>query len=353
MSKRNGDRFWLSSLIAIIIFSVIYFYPLPYYVYKPGTAVELAPIISVENGHPEQGTFMLTTVRREGASIIRYGMATWNDYQDIISKETILAHYEDEEEYYEQQILVMKSSQELAILVAYQLANLPVVIKNQGVMVVQTVDEMPAKEYFEFGDVITKIDGRRMSTSEELITYVQGKGLGDAIEITFIRQEKESTVTIHLSPFPLTEEERAKNPPPRAGIGISTITDREIEVDPPVQINTNRIGGPSAGFMFALEIYNQLIEKDITRGYRIAGTGTINADGIVGRIGGVHQKIVAADKAKADIFFAPHEKGAANSNYQLAVEAALDIDTPMKVIPVDTIQDALDYLESLPQKEEN
>lgn len=353
MSKRNEDnRYWLSSLIAIILFSVVYFYPLPYYIYKPGTAVELAPIINVENGYTEQGTFMLTTVRREGASIIGYGLAKWDDYKDIIPKDTILAHYKDENEFYERQIQVMQSSQESAILVAFELANLPVNVFNQGIMVVQTVDDMPAREYFEFGDIITKIDGLDLSTSEELVTYVQGKEMGDSVEITFLRKEKESTVTILLSPFPLTEEEEAQNTAPRAGIGISTVTDRRIEVDPPVHINTSRIGGPSAGFMFALEIYNQLIEKDITKGYRIAGTGTINTDGIVGRIGGIHQKIVAADNAKADIFFAPHEKGAADSNYQIAVKAAQDIDTAMKVIPIDTIQDALDYLESLPQKKE-
>jgi PDZ domain-containing protein len=351
MSKRYGDnRYWVSSLIAIILFSVIYFFPLPYYIYKPGTAVELAPIITVENGYPEQGTFMLTTVRREGASIIGYGLAKWDDYKDIVSKETILAHYKDEQEFYDRQIQVMQSSQESAILVAYELANLPVNVSNHGIMVVQTVDDMPARKYFEFGDIITRIDGLDLSTSEELVSYVQDKEMGESVEITFLRKAIESTVTIQLAPFPLSEDEKAQDSAPRAGIGISTITDRKIEVDPPVHINTNRIGGPSAGFMFALEIYNQLTEKDITKGYRIAGTGTINTDGIVGRIGGVHQKIVAADNAKADIFFAPHEKGAADSNYEIAVKTAQDIDTAMKVVPIDTIQDALDYLENLPQK---
>ena len=61
--------------------------------------------------------------------------------------------------------------------------------------------------------------------------------------------------------------------------------------------------------MFSLEIYNQLTEDDLTRGYKIAGTGTIASNGEVGEIGGIHQKVIAADKAGAEIFFAPNQNG--------------------------------------------
>lgn len=70
-----------------------------------------------------------------------------------------------------------------------------------------------------------------------------------------------------------------------------------------VTISSEGIGGPSAGLMMTLEIYDQLnTEMDLTRGYQIAGTGTISLDGTVGRIGGINHKIVAADKAGAEIF---------------------------------------------------
>ena len=61
-------------------------------------------------------------------------------------------------------------------------------------------------------------------------------------------------------------------------------------VDPKVKIDSHEIGGPSAGLMFTLEIYNQLVEDDLTRGHEIAGTGTINEKGEVGPIGGIQQK---------------------------------------------------------------
>ena len=81
--------------------------------------------------------------------------------------------------------------------------------------------------------------------------------------------------------------------------------------------------------MFSLEIYNQLTLGDLTKGYQIAGTGTIDEGGKVGPIGGIGQKVVAADHSGADIFFAPNENGAAHSNYQDALIAAKDIDTKM------------------------
>lgn len=102
--------------------------------------------------------------------------------------------------------------------------------------------------------------------------------------------------------------------------------------------------------MMSLEIYNQLTKPDETKGYDIAGTGTIDVDGKVGPIGGIDQKVVAADKAGKDIFFAPNQNGASNSDYKNAVKTAKDIDSNMKIVPVDTMQDAIDYLNKLKAK---
>ncbi|HJV30720.1 MAG TPA: S16 family serine protease, partial [Bacillales bacterium] len=113
---------------------------------------------------------------------------------------------------------------------------------------------------------------------------------------------------------------------------------------------TDEIGGPSAGFMFSLEIYNQLTKEDLTKGYQIAGTGTIASDGKVGPIGGIEQKIIAADKAGAEIFFAPNEEGSKHSNYRDALKTAKDIGTKMKIVPIDTFDDAIKYLNTLHNK---
>jgi hypothetical protein len=86
------------------------------------------------------------------------------------------------------------------------------------------------------------------------------------------------------------------------GIGIVPMTERRVQTEQTVRIRADHIGGPSAGLMFALEILNQLTPEDLTRGLKIAGTGTLSAEGEVGQIGGVEQKVMAADREGADLF---------------------------------------------------
>src|SRR5690606_14697140 len=142
-----------------------------------------------------------------------------------------------------------------------------------------------------------------------------------------------------------TAEEKAAGP--RAGLGIQPADMIEVKADDPsrqVEIVVEDIGGPSAGLMFALEIVDQLTEGDLTKGYRIAGTGEIYPDGTVDAIGGVQHKIAAADREEADIFFVPER------NAKEAKDKAESIRTSMKVVSVRTIHDALDYLASLENK---
>ncbi|GAA3323039.1 hypothetical protein GCM10020331_045310 [Ectobacillus funiculus] len=67
---------------------------------------------------------------------------------------------------------------------------------------------------------------------------------------------------------------------------MQIVTNTKLKVEPDIKIDSHRIGGPSAGLMFTLEIYNQLTKGDITKGWEIAGTGTMDAKGQVGPIGG-------------------------------------------------------------------
>ena len=139
----------------------------------------------------------------------------------------------------------------------------------------------------------------------------------------------------------------------RPGLGISLVDDTSITTDIPVSINAGSIGGPSAGFMFALQIYTQLKNTNLRNGQQIAGTGTIDNDGTIGRIGGIEKKVVAADKEGAEVFFAPDDEIPSEvlknypkltSNYKEAVAAAKKIHTDMEIVPVTELVDAVNYL---------
>lgn len=123
------------------------------------------------------------------------------------------------------------------------------------------------------------------------------------------------------------------------------------EASKAINYTTKRIFGPSAGLMFSLEIVRQLdTKKDITKGYKIAGTGTINAEGKVGRVGSVRLKLKTALKKDAEIFFVPNDPDNPNSNLLEANRVNEELGNQLQVVPVSTLGDALKYLEELPVK---
>ncbi len=340
MAKRNFSR--KGWILALLIVAAVAFIRLPYYVSYPGMAKELDPIIEVKGGHEEDGDFMLTTVRMGQANIIQYVWAKFSKYQHLYPEEVIRPEGETDDEYMNRQLHMMDSSKEAAMVVAYKQAGKEVNIEYNGVYVMGTIEGMPAEEILQAGDRIHALNGKQFDSSEQLIEQVSGMSPGEEVSITIERKGKEMTVNVPLAKFP--------DHPEKTGMGISLVTDRAVTVNPEVTIKTDEIGGPSAGLMFSLEIYNQLTDTDYTKGYEVAGTGSIDYEGNVGPIGGIQQKIVAADKAGAEVFFAPNEEGKKDSNYEQAVEAAEDIDTDMRIVPVDTFSDALDFLKTLESK---
>lgn len=184
-----------------------------------------------------------------------------------------------------------------------------------------------------------------------MIDYLAEKKSGDKVKLTIIRDEKEQTKSVTLKEIPGTKG--------KVGIGITFTENKSITTNPKVKIEADKIGGPSAGLMFTLEIIDQLTEGDLTKGYNVAGTGEMLESGEVGRIGGIDKKIIAADDGGIEIFFAPDDKitdevkklnPGIKTNYEIAVETAKKIGTKMKIVPVKTVDDALKYLDDLKQK---
>ncbi|PMC38328.1 hypothetical protein CJ195_07605 [Bacillus sp. UMB0899] len=332
-----------SSLVLAIILLIMSFIKLPFYITQPGMASELEPIIKVENGFDdEEGSFSLTTVRFGRANPLTYMWAKLNEFYYIHPLEEIKREDESDKEYMNRQLHMMEVSQESAISVAYQKANKKIDYTFHGIYVDGVIKNMPASSKLKVGDRIYKVDSLEFQTAEEFIDYVAKKKEGEEVTITYERDGKQDKTNITLASFP--------DQPEKIGLGISLVTDRQMDVEPKIELQTEEIGGPSAGLMMSLEIFNQLTEGDLTKGYKIAGTGTINAEGEVGPIGGISQKIVAADKEGMDIFFAPNEQGVPTSNYNEAIETGKKIGTEMKIIPVDTFDEAIKYLNDLQGK---
>lgn len=348
------QRKWRITLAIVGFFFVasisLAFIPTHYYVMRPGSAMALEPMVTVEGGQKNaKGTFMLTTVEIGPASVLGYLYAKVDSYADLVDVNQIRSPQETDAQYTQRELEVMKDSQLTAEIIAFEKAGLQVKVKNLGAIVMQILPGMPAADVLKVGDVINQVNGKEITTAQELLIALSGKKVGEKIELQWTRNQQTMKQSITLAKLPTTSNDV------RAGIGIaSPITKRDVQLPNRVTIQSENIGGPSAGLMFTLEIMDQVSKQDWTKGYRIAGTGEMLQDGTVGRIGGIEHKVQAAASDNADIFFAPNDQlplGVKDlTNYQEAVEAAKKINTTMKIVPVRTVDDAIRYLQNLPPK---
>ncbi|MDN4492408.1 SepM family pheromone-processing serine protease [Ureibacillus aquaedulcis] len=343
-----------SFLYMIILFITVFFlsfYQLDYYIMKPGSAYDVSEFVTVEDGQKDQeGTMSLMTVAMAQATPLTYAVSYFKEFEEVFKEEEVRQEEEDEEEYSVRQLKLMADSQFNALYVAFQKANLPYTIEYHGVTVLNVLAEGAADGELEPGDEIVEVDGTLIEKAEELTEILGAKKENDTVKLVIDRNDELLDRTIKLKPIPGSE---------KVGIGITYSESKFIKTEPNVKVDAEKIGGPSAGLMFTLEILDQLLDEDLTKGYSIAGTGEMNEDGTVGRIGGIEKKVVAADKDGVEIFFAPDDEITEamlqinphlKSNYEAAVETAKKINTDMEIVPVKTIDDALNYIEKLETK---
>ena len=134
---------------------------------------------------------------------------------------------------------------------------------------------------------------------------------------------------------------RIKNTEANLKISGYSFYDISDEVFPSYKLKSTNVGGPSGGLLQTLSIYNSLVDEDITKGLKITGTGTIDAGGKVGKIGGIKQKIHTANDDNMDIFLCPEE------NYEEALAAYNTLKNPkMKLYMVRTFEEALEVLKN-------
>jgi PDZ domain-containing protein len=175
------------------------------------------------------------------------------------------------------------------------------------------------------------VDGRAVLTADDAGALIRTYQIGDTVNLTGTRNGEPLSVYVTLAPHPDVEGA------PMVGVALQTVNlGLRLPID--VEIDARNIGGPSAGMMYAITVLDLLTEEDLAKGHRIAGTGTISPDETVGAIGGVRQKVYAARSVGAEYVIVPTD------NYSDALTAA---DDDIEVVAVATLQDALDFLESL------
>ena len=296
----------VAALVAVPLFVALGLFaavnPLPFVTYAPGLTVNVLgdngdkPIISVE-GHAtyhDEGQLRMTTVsvtQRDARLDLFTLLRTWFSRDDAVYPYAI--QYGDggsqQQDAQEGQV-EMISSQDSAVAAALRQLGYQV---HPVLEVLSVTDGMPADGKLQVRDVVRRFDGSRVNAATDLGKLVRAVPAHGSVPITVDRKGK--PVTVRVTP---TTKDGNRLIGVTLGIGYTF----------PFKVSVNisdAIGGPSAGLMFALSIYDTLTPGSLTRGQDVAGTGTIDAHGKVGEIGGIQQKIAGAQHDGAQLFLVP------------------------------------------------
>lgn len=310
--------------------------PVPYVVLSPGPTentigdVKGKPVITVA-GHqtyPTTGMLSMVTVAYQGGPGNRIGLLTalrgWlDDTIAVVPEETIFPREQTVEEVEEENTAEMATSQETSTAAA--LRELKIAYQNV-VKVASTDKGSPAEGKLLPGDLITTVDGAPATDMETVASLVRKHSPGEDVTFGVDRKGAKQDVTVKT----------VKGPSGQAIVGVRMGMSYKFPFT--VNISVGDVGGPSAGLMFSLGIYDKLTPGPLTGGKAIAGTGTMDAQGTVGAIGGIEQKMVGAKKAGATIFLTP------SANCPAAVAAVPD---GLRLVKVDTLNGAIKAIDAI------
>lgn len=235
----------------------------------------------------------------------------------------------------------MTSAKQIAEYVAYTRLGLDASFTLGAIVVndlvcLETPVALSACKQLGVGDTITAFNGEATETLNELAPLVMSKKEGEIVTLTVTPHK--STTTVERRVQLITSPDA----PDRVIIGFVPADTRTVDLPFEVGINTDQIGGPSAGLAFTLALLDELTPGDLMGGKKVVATGTINEDETVGSIGALRQKAVAVKAIGADVFFVP-----ASQSDEEMMEVRRAAGPKVQVIPVNDLAEALMALEAL------
>lgn len=295
----------VAAVIFVVSAMVLALVPVPYVAWTPGATYDVLgsnnnkPVIEITGiqTYPITGELRLTTVSGTRAdsqlSLPEAFLAHLMPSRDTLPRDAVYAPGRSAQQVQDDEQQMMSSAQSDAVIAALVAAGKPVRELPQ-VNTVRTSG--PANEKLKPGDLITSIDGAAVKSPEDVTAGVRSHAVGDQIVVAVIRDETPQNYTVRT--IGLNSDGNV----PTIGIGMTPGFSYEGRVtygiDP-------EIGGGSGGLVFALAIFDKITPDDLIGGRKIAGTGTIDPDGKVGPIGGIHEKMAAAQGQGATIFLVP------------------------------------------------
>lgn len=294
----------VAGLAASVLVLVVTLLPVPYVVFAPGPVRDTLgensdgePLIVIEGAetYPTEGELDLTTISVSGGPARQVGVfeairAYLDPTLSLRPVDSVFPSGSTREESREASVAQMVAAQQSAAVAA--LLELGTTVPTR-LVIAGFAGDTGAEDVLATDDVITAVEGTGLDSSGALIEEVQSYDAGDSVAVTVERAGEQLELELTLG----------ESPEGSAILGVLVAADYDLPYE--VAYDVGGIGGPSAGLMFALGIYDKLTPGPLTGGQTIAGTGTISDDGAVGPIDGIQQKLVGAQGVGATWFLAP------------------------------------------------
>ncbi len=339
-ARRVGLWALAVALVALLALTLI---PTSYVIQRPGPVFNTlgttedangkqVPLITVDGAqtYPTSGALDLLTVqvvgnRERTPSWFELALAWFDPAKAVMPIDDVFPRGKTTEQRNRESAVMMVDSQKEATAAA--LTQLGYDVKPM-VRVYALTDDSAAQGILQKDDIIRAANGKPVTETDQLRTIINAGG-GAPVQLTIERDGTSRNVEV-------TPKQAVADGTTTWLVGISTMHDYDFPIA--VTIQLNNVGGPSAGMMFALGIIDMLSEGDLNGGRQIAGTGTIDAAGSVGPIGGIRQKMYGAVGAGATFFLAPKD----NCN-----EVVGHVPPGLRVFSVGTLKDALGALSTI------
>jgi PDZ domain-containing protein len=324
------------------------------YALTPGDATPMAPLVSLEGVTTDSShdTIMMTDVWMERLSVWRWLTSHFSSPVEYIPGSWLTDPGVPASQIDAQGFLDMANSKTDAYVAALRALGWTISARPSGAQVYAVVSGSPAmKAHLHVGDIVTAVGNASVTSTCSAIATVSRLPVASHVTLTVSRVHITSTgvVTwpkvahVAVTTADVPNSLAASGCPGvrgrgRSWLGLSLIDAVSYATPGTLHVNTSNIGGPSAGLAMTLTLIDRLSRGSLTGHHVIAATGTIDALGNVGDVGGVAEKTVAVARAGADYFFVPQVE------YRTAVQHAPH---GMHVIGVTTVTEVLSDLRAI------